>query len=230
MQRADLESAGRAGDFSREFSLLAALASPCVVQVFDHGVASRQAFLSMEVLSGGNVAQRVGRLAVSDAIAILRHAACALAQVHRGGWVHRDVKPANLLLRADGSLALGDFGCARRQGELDRLAAGAVLGTPLYAAPEQSQGAPADPAADVYSLGILFHQLLTGKPPYSGMTLTELLCQHLMAPLPRLPREYGAWQPLLDAMLAKDPRGRLADGQAVLEHLQHARHDTMDPS
>jgi serine/threonine-protein kinase PpkA len=125
------------------------------------------------------------------------------------------------LLRGDGSLALADLGCARERGKAGPLPAGTVVGTPRYAAPEQSAGAPADPSADVYSLGVVLYELLCGQPPYPGTTLTELLCQHLLAPVPRLPLQRGAWQTLLDAMLAKDPCERLPDGQAVVEKLQH---------
>lgn len=168
----------------------------------------------------------------------LRQAAGALDSIHRLGWVHRDVKPANLLLRANGTLALSDFGCACRRGEGASSQEGAMVGTPRYAAPEQSRGAPADPAEDVYSLGACLYEMLCGHPLYPGETPTELLGQHLLAPVPRLPSQLASWQPLLDAMLAKDTRQRLADGHAVLrqlqriQSLQHPRpeHDTRKSS
>ncbi len=93
---------------------------------------------------------------------------------------------------------------------------GTLVGSPRYAAPEQSQGAPAAPAADVYSLGVLLHEWLTGRPPFGGETPAEALAQHLLVPIPRLPAARAQWQPLLDALLAKDPARRLPDGQAVL--------------
>ena len=130
------------------------------------------------------------------------------------GFVHRDVKPANLLVRTDGSLALADFGSAVRIGEGASDAAAA--GSPRHAAPEQSAGAPAAPTADVYALGTVLHEWLTGEPPFAGETAAELAAQHLVAPVPRLPAPLAHWQPLLDAMLATRPAARLADGAAVL--------------
>ncbi|TWO70627.1 serine/threonine protein kinase [Caenimonas sedimenti] len=207
--------------FGREYALAARLAHPGVIRVLAHGETGGEAFLAMEFAAGGHLGTLAGRVDDDQARAILLQAAEALATVHHQGWVHRDVKPANLLLRADGTLALADFGCACPRGAGGGQPAGTVIGTPRYAAPEQSAGAPADPAADVYSLGAVFHELLTGQPPFPGVTLTELLGQHLLAPLPRLGPRHALWQPLLDAMLAKDPGERLSDGQALLDALQH---------
>jgi serine/threonine protein kinase len=166
------------------------------------------------------VARHVGAVGAAGALALLRQAASGLAWLHRQGWVHRDVKPANLLLRANGSLALGDLGCAARTGDMGGAPPGTMIGTPRYAAPEQTEGAPAQPAADVYALGACLFELLCGSPPYPGETSMELLGQHLLAPVPPLPLEHAPWQPLLDAMLAKDPALRLPDGAAVLAQLR----------
>ncbi len=206
--------------FQAEFETQAALAGPDVIRVFDTGRTGSQDFLAMEYAAGGSMAAHRGALSHAMALSVVSQAARALRRIHEHGWVHRDVKPANLMLRADGGLALADFGCARRAGEDEALAQGSVTGTPLYAAPEQSGGAPAQPAADVYSLGVCTYQMLTGEPPFPGVTLAELLAQHLLAPVPRLSSGHEAWQPLVDAMLAKDPHDRPADGQAVLAHLQ----------
>lgn len=219
-RRSQLAAAGPARDFSREFTTASALAHRHVLQVFDHGVAGDDAFLSMEVAAGGHLGTQPGALHPCRAALLLREAAGALGWLHQQGWVHRDVKPANLLLRADGSLALADFGCARRRGMIDAQPPGSVAGTPRYAAPEQSQGAAAQPPADVYSLGAVLYEMLCGQPLFPGETLTELFCQHQLAPVPRLPDPRSAWQPLIDAMLAKDPRGRPGDGNALLYELQ----------
>lgn len=216
--------AGSGAGFEREFAAQAALADRHVIGVFDSGWSGSDAYLAMEYAGSGSMAMRRGPLPHAVVWDVMTQAARALRRLHQQRWVHRDVKPANLLLRGDGDVALADFGCARRAGQAETVPQGLVIGTPRYAAPEQSRGAAADPAADVYSLGVCLHEMLTGQPPYSGVTLTELLGQHLLAPVPRLAGEHAAWQPLLDAMLAKEPRDRLNDGEAVLLQLQRMEH------
>ena len=206
-------------ELKREFGLLKQAAHPHIVRAFDHGATPQQAFLAMEHMEGGDLIQLRGPLPPLRALELLAQAASALALLHQQGWVHRDLKPANLLLRADGSLALADFGSACLRGQCDALTAGSVIGTPRYAAPEQQGPGAADPTADVYSLGVLFYEWLVGEPPYPGTTLTEIICQHILAPVPRLQRALAEWQALLDGMLAKKPAQRWADGQAVLEQL-----------
>lgn len=215
-------------DFAREAAAVSAQAASHVIQVFNHGVSGADAYLAMEYAARGSLAGHDASFTPAAAVSFLGQAASALDRVHRQGWVHRDVKPANLLLREDGSLVLADFGCARRRGEVDPRESGTVVGTPQYAAPEQSAGAAADPAADVYSLGAVFYWMLAGEPPFPGQTPVELLAQHALAPVPRLARGLAHWQPLLDAMLAKDPGQRLPDGQAVAGELQ--RNEIGEPS
>ncbi|MBK0393180.1 serine/threonine-protein kinase [Ramlibacter algicola] len=199
-----------ASSLAHEATLLRALAHPHVVRLHAEGQDDRGAWLALErceCATHGQVPETVAR-------AWLRQAAGALAHVHARGFVHRDVKPANLLVRTDGSLALADFGSAVRIGEgaSDATAAG----SPRHAAPEQSAGSPASPGADVYALGTVLHEWLTGEPAFPGETAAELAAQHLVAPIPRLLAPVAQWQPLLDAMLAKRPAARLADGAAVL--------------
>lgn len=213
-RRAQLPGAGR--DFSAEHAALSALAHPHIVQVHGHGVSGEEAFLSMEALRPLQAGQR----SAAEVLRLMRQAAAALRQLHARQWVHRDVKPANLLVREDGSLALADFGCARHRGFADPHEQGALVGTPRYSAPEQFEGASAQPTADVYSLGVLMHELLCGEPPFPGQTPQELFSQQLLAPVPRLAQAHDAWQPLLDAMLAKEPAARPADAGVVLEALQ----------
>ena len=215
------------GGYGREFALADALPHPHIIGALGHGVDGQVAFLAMEYAAGASLANR-GPLAPARVFSLVVQAAIGLDRVHRRGWVHRDVKPANMLLRADGSLALADFGSLCGQGDADSPRS-RVAGTPVYCAPEQCAGEPAAPAADVYSLGAALHELLCGRPPFPGQTPTELLCQHLLAPVPVLPAAHGAWQPLLEAMLAKEPGRRLADGEAVLEKLRQAGHFLVQP-
>lgn len=220
-ERVALKIAPR-GCFRREFDTHKAVEHGRVVKAHDCGVLSDgRPYLALEYLCRGNLAH--ARLPDGAADRVLHEAALALAGVHRRGWVHRDIKPAHLLLREDGSVALCDFGSACRAGAREDGATPSLIGTPRYAAPEQMEGDSASPAADVYSLGICAFELLAAKPPFPGETLTELFSQHVRAPVPRLAPDAAHWQPLVDALLAKDPARRPADGAAVLERLAALR-------
>lgn len=204
--------------FDRESILAARAAGPGLLQVHGHGRAGAWKWLAMEYLPGGDLAARltVG-VDPQEAVELIEHAARGVAQLHRKGLVHRDLKPANFLVRANGVLVLADLGLAteagRRGASVDD---GRVLGTPRYAAPEQLQGAPAAPAADVYSLGVMLHEMLTGQPLFAGTTLMEVVAQQLVAQPPRLTGAAAALQPLLDRMLCKEVNRRLPDAEAVL--------------
>jgi serine/threonine-protein kinase PpkA len=215
-----LRAFGGEADFAGEFARTSTLAHENVIHALGHGVDGQEAFLVLEHAGEGSLLPEPGVATHAEVHALATQAAGALAHVHAQGWVHRDVKPANLLRRADGSLALADFGCACVRGQGLDAPAGTLIGTPLYCAPEQAQGARAEPPADVYSLGVVLHELISGHPPFPGRTVLELLGQHLLAPVPALPAAWRAWQPLLEAMLAKDPQQRPADGGAVLLRLQ----------
>lgn len=204
-------------DLEREQRLLTACAHPNVVRVRGHGHGPRGQWLAMEWAEGGPLSLQAGAPVRTPFVhAWLQDAATALAHLHRLGWVHRDVKPANLLLRADGRVALADFGEAAPVDLAMPVLPNTIIGSPRYAAPEQSQGATPSPSADVYGLGVVLYEWLTGRPPFAAETAAEALAQHLCAPVPRLDAALAHWQPLLDAMLAKDPTRRLPDGQAVL--------------
>lgn len=213
----------------REWEIASRLQGEHLVKVHAQGSTGAWRWLSMDHLPGGDLALRMrGGLAREQALSFAAQAARGLAELHRAGFVHRDVKPANFLLRADGSLVLADFGLSVPSGHVDRAKPqDALTGTPRYVAPEQLQGAPAAAAADVYGLGVMLYEMLCGRPPFAGATLMEVLAQHLVAPAPRLPSALADLQPLVDRMLAKEAPARLPDADAVLGLL--ARGGERDP-
>ncbi|NML46325.1 serine/threonine protein kinase [Ramlibacter sp. G-1-2-2] len=209
-----------AASFAREYDVARQLSHPNIVQVIEHGCAGNVAFLAMEHVAGGSLAACTGQvLEPALAVHVACEAASAVAQLHAAGLVHRDVKPANFLLRGEEALVLADFGLASAIDAQHAARPGALYGTPRYVAPEQLQSAPARPAADVYSLGVMLYEMLCGKAPFTGATLVEVLAQHLVAAPPALPERLAWLQPLVDAMLAKDPACRLPDAGAVLQAL-----------
>jgi serine/threonine protein kinase len=217
---------GRRGDddamwkrFFQECAIVSAIDHGNVVRIYDQGFGDELAYIAMEYLGGGSLRELIDRgLSPRQALSLLSQAASGLAEIHHCGIVHRDIKPANLMLRDTGVLVLTDFGVAKR---LDGLAGqtlhGEILGTPYYLSPEQAQGAAnVGPRSDLYSLGVIFHEMLTGRRPYAGGTIIEILAQHMSAPIPRLPGELAAYQPLIDGMLAKRAEDRFESAEEVL--------------
>ena len=203
--------------FTREALAAARLSGhPHIVTIFDVGEGDGRPFIVMEYLDGGTLADRVraGRVSRKEAIEWLRQAAEALDDAHARGIVHRDVKPANLLLDRRGDLHVADFGIARVLDETSTgmTLAGTVLGTAGYLSPEQARGDPATPASDVYSLGVVAYELLTGRRPFEGTSPTAEAAAHLNDPVPPASRQVRGLPPEVDAVfertLAKDPARR----------------------
>jgi eukaryotic-like serine/threonine-protein kinase len=197
--------------FIREGKLVSEIDSPHVVQIFEQGFTNKYGFIAMEFFGRGNLKQRIEHgIAKQDAIYYLKHIASGLQAIHDVGIVHRDLKPANVMFRDDDSMALADFGISKRISEGSELTcAGTVIGTPHYLSPEQAQGVQADRGSDLYSLGVIFYEMLTGKKPYHGDTVSALIFQHLHAPIPKLPMESVDMQPVLAKLMAKNPNHRL---------------------
>ncbi|MBC9728951.1 serine/threonine-protein kinase [Streptomyces sp. TRM68367] len=206
-----------AARFRLEAQTAGRLSHPHVVGVLDFGEHEGRLFLVMELVEGDSLARVLagsGPLPAERVARLAAQAGAGLALAHRQGIVHRDIKPANLLLAADGTLKIGDFGIARffddPGGALT--ATGQIVGTSLYLAPERALGRPAGPASDVYALGCVLYQLLTGRPPFRADSAIAVLHQHLDAtPVP--PRQLGADVPpafenYLLGLLAKRPEDR----------------------
>ncbi|WP_398954928.1 serine/threonine-protein kinase [Streptomyces sp. GC420] len=215
----DGDDSSAAARFRMEAQTAARLNHPNVVGVFDFGLWDNRFYLVMELVEGRSLAQELtagGSLPAARVAALAAHAASGLAAAHRQGIVHRDVKPGNLLLDAEGTLKVGDFGIARFVDDPNAAltTAGQIVGTGLYLAPERALGRQAGPPSDVYSLGCVLYQLLAGRPPFEADTATALLYQHVDTP-PVPPRQRGAdLPPAFDAyllsMLAKQPEERPA--------------------
>ncbi|HZF17979.1 MAG TPA: serine/threonine-protein kinase [Steroidobacteraceae bacterium] len=204
--------------FAQEYRIAQAISDPAVVDVFDYGSTDRLAFIAMEYFSRGSLRPIAGTLLAPPVAGDwIRRIALALDAVHRHGVVHRDLKPANIMVRQDGSLALVDFGSAKYVDVNSTITISRqVRGTPFYMSPELATGENLDGRSDLYSLGVIAFELLTGEKPFSGQTVFEILEQHEKAAIPRLPERLAAWQPLIDTLLAKLPAGRPATAADVL--------------
>jgi len=207
--------------FLREYDLVAHLEHPNIARIYDLGVADDHVFLAMEYFPGGDLRSRMREpLPWRVALGYLRQLSAALGALHAIGVLHRDVKPGNVLMREDGSLAFIDFGLARQLGlESDITGTGAIFGTPHYMSPEQGHGVLLDERSDLYSLGVVLHEMLTGEKPYLAETPLAVIYKHANAPLPQLPQTLAHLQPLLDTLLAKRPEDRPASAAALVARI-----------
>ena len=214
--------------FRREALSAAKLVHPNIVQVFDFGTDnhSGRQFIVMEFVDGHSCAELLrdrGPMAPRDAVEILTQACRGLDYAHRNGVIHRDVKPGNLMVNTESVVKLADFGIAKAAEQSDITKVGSVLGTAAYLSPEQARGEPAGPASDLYALGVVSYQLMSGRLPYEAASLTDLArLQEAGAP-PRLDLEVRDVPPTLAAAvaraLARDPRDRYEDAAEMEDAL-----------
>jgi len=173
----------------------------------------------MEHFPHGDLRQRMRqRVAPGLACRFLRQIASALDAIHSVGVLHRDLKPANIMLRGDESVCLIDFGLAKADAfGADLTGVREIFGTPYYMSPEQGHAEPLDARSDLYSLGVIFYEMLTGEKPFRGGSAMEVIYKHRRAPLPALPAQFEALQPLMQKLLAKDPADRFQSARAMLD-------------
>jgi serine/threonine-protein kinase PpkA len=204
--------------FLREYELIARLDHPNVVRIHDFGVADDHAYIAMEYCGGGSLKRRIGAgMDRYEAYRLMRDIAGALGVLHAAGILHRDLKPTNVLFRDDGSLALIDFGLAKQVAlQAEVTGAGAIFGTPYYMSPEQGHGEAVDVRGDIYSLGVIFYEMLTGLKPFDGETAMTVIVKHRQAPVPGLPTSLREFQPLIQRMLAKQPAERFQTVEELL--------------
>ncbi|MDQ7906975.1 serine/threonine-protein kinase [Phytohabitans sp. ZYX-F-186] len=207
-----LEEPGFAERFRGEARTMATINHPGVVDVYDYGSDQQIAFLVMEYVEGDALSRtlsRVGRLTPARTMALVAQAADALQAAHEKGIVHRDVKPGNLLVRPNGTLVLTDFGIARSAMVGQLTAAGSVLGTASYISPEQAAGGTATAASDIYALGVVAYQCLSGHRPFEGDNPLEIAMKHVREQARPLPGDIPpAIRRIVDQSMAKDPGAR----------------------
>src|SRR5512138_584598 len=211
--------AGEEERFERERELLMRIKHPAIVDVYDWGHGEDFRYIVTEYFPSGSLELRIRNLmTVKDTVDIFLQIAGALVVVHSAGLCHRDLKPANVMMRQDGRIVLIDFGLAKRQ-DAGITNAGEVRGSPYYISPEQAEGAPVDPRSDLYSLGVILYEMLTGQRPFRGSTVMAIIQSHRNDPIPVLPAELSRFQRMIDALLAKDPRDRFPSAVTAIAEL-----------
>ena len=215
-----------ARSFEREAQLLASVSDPGIIQIFDVGEAPEGLYYVAELVDGESLARRLrrGRVAPAEACEIALQLARALARAHSQRVVHRDVKPANVLITRDGRVKVGDFGVARLAESTTDAPVATIAGTPGYMAPEQASGGISSPATDVYGVGIVLYEMLAGHTPFGGKSAVELALRHVNDPPPPLaahtPRTLVR---VVERALAKDPTDRYRDGHELAAALARVR-------
>jgi serine/threonine protein kinase len=212
--------AGEQERFQRERELLMRIKHPAIVDLYDWGHGEDFQYIVTEYFPSGSLELRIRNLMTAkDSVDIFVQIAGALVAVHAAGLCHRDLKPANVMMREDGRIVLIDFGLAKHLDGGALTNAGEVRGSPYYISPEQSEGATVDQRSDLYSLGVMFYEMLTGERPFRGNSIVAIIQAHRHDPLPLLPEELGRFQYLLDGLLAKNPQDRFPSATAALAAL-----------
>ncbi len=208
--------------FMREYKLLASLEVEHVARIYDQGFTGDNPYIAMEFLPAGTLASRIREgLLPRTSLKLARQIAQALDAIHSRGIVHRDLKPANILFRADGRPVLADFGLARDLEQPSNLTVdGRIFATPRYMSPEQCLGQKVDARSDLYSLGAIFYEMLTGSKLFEPATSADLIHMHVTAPVPRLPEAYAEYQRLLEGLLAKRPEDRFQSAAEVCASIE----------
>ncbi len=225
MKPVDTDSEEWKERFLSEGRLIASLHHPNIVTIYDIGISGEHMYISMEFIDGGDLKKRMELpIPAGDCLDYLIKIGSALGAAHRHGIVHRDVKPANILFRDEDTPLLTDFGIAKQVDmDMDLTATGIFLGSPNYVSPEQADGLPVDGRSDIYSLGCIFYEMLTGMKPYQSESVIDIVIKHKQAPIPELPEEYKEFQPLLERMLAKKREDRFSDCASMVDYIKEIK-------
>lgn len=222
VEQSDLDDSFRR--FLQEYEIVQRIRSPGIVRLHDLGVSDEHAWLVMEYFAAGDLRGRMRaglsvRRALYNSVSIAR----ALQAIHAAGVLHRDLKPGNVMLRDDGSIALIDFGLSKDAALAREITdRGMIFGTPHYMSPEQGHGEPLDGRSDLYSLGVILFEMLVRDKPYKADNPMALIYKHRKEPVPRLPAPFESLQPILDRLLAKSPQERFADAGEAAAALEDA--------
>jgi len=201
--------------FRLEARTIARLQHPHILPLYDYGDQDDILFLVMAFVSGGSLGERIARgpMPLAEVEIVLRQVASALDYAHRQGVIHRDVKPGNILLDGEGHALLADFGLVRiAEADTNLTASGGILGTPAYMSPEQGQGMAVAPSIDVYALGVVVYEMISGKQPYTAETAMQIVIKHITDPIPDIRAAVdglpASLQDVIERALWKDPEQR----------------------
>ncbi len=191
--------------FEREAKIIAQLEHPSIVPVYDVGEDNHQPYFVMRYMRGGSLSERIkaGVFPLEAALGILEQVAPGLDEAHAKGIVHRDLKPSNILFNQQGVPHISDFGIAKMMEEAGNVTGSAILGTPAYMAPEQASGNAVDGRADVYALGVILYEMLTGQQPYQADTPMGVVVKHITEPVPEILREHPDLSSEVDEVIKK---------------------------
>ena len=218
--------------FVNEGRIIASLNHHNIITIYDIGVIGERHYLSMEYVEGGNLEDKIMEgMKPAAALDLVEVIGGCLDFLHRKDIIHRDIKPANILFHDDGTPILTDFGVAKQESTDSRLTKdGTALGSPYYISPEQAESKPVDGRADIYSLGIILYEMLTGKKPFQGDSDIQIIISHLSEPVPSLPAGLEQYQELVDRMIAKNPDERFSTAEEMLLYIKAFRQSGYQPT